>query len=103
MEVVYERCAGMDVHKKIVVVCVLVGRRRQTRSFGTTTGELKELRDWLVSLDVTQAAMESTGSYWKPIFNLLEQSGVEVMVVNAAHVKAVPGRKTDMNRCQVRK
>jgi transposase len=100
MEVVYPRCAGMDVHKKVVVVCALLGRRRQTRSFGTTTGELRELRDWLVSLGVTQAAMESTGSYWKPIFNLLEESGIGVMVVNAAHVKAVPGRKTDVNDAQ---
>lgn len=100
MEVVHRRCAGIDVHKRIVVVCVLLGRRQQTRSFGTTTAELKELRDWFLSLSVTHVAMESTGSYWKPIFNLLEESGVEVMVVNAAHVKAVPGRKTDVNDAQ---
>jgi transposase len=90
----------MDVHKKVVVVCALVKRRRLSRSFGTTTAELKELCDWLVSLGVTHAAMESTGSYWKPVFNLLEGSGVEPMVVNAAHVKGVPGRKTDMNDAQ---
>lgn len=100
MEVIHERCGGMDVHKKVVVVCALVKRRRLSRSFGTTTAELKELCDWLVSLGVTHAAMESTGSYWKPVFNLLEGSGVEPMVVNAAHVKGVPGRKTDMNDAQ---
>ncbi|MDA8118048.1 MAG: IS110 family transposase [Actinomycetota bacterium] len=100
MEVVHSRCAGMDVHKKVVVVCALLGRRQQTRSFGTTTEELRGLRDWLLSLGVTDAAMESTGSYWKPVFNLLEESGIDVMVVNAAHVKAVPGRKTDVNDAQ---
>lgn len=100
MDVVYPRCAGIDVHKKVVVVCARVKQKRLSRSFGTTTAELRELRDWLVSLEVTHAAMESTGSYWKPVFNLLEESGVEAIVVNAAYVKAVPGRKTDVNDAQ---
>jgi transposase len=100
MEIMHERCAGIDVHKKVVVVCALVKRDRFDRSFGTTTAELRQLRDWLVSLGVTHAAMESTGSYWKPVFNLLEEAEVEPMVVNAAHVKAVPGRKTDVNDAQ---
>jgi transposase len=100
MEVIHERCAGIDVHKKVVVVSALVQRKRFDRSFGTTTAELRQLRDWLVSLGVTHAAMESTGSYWKPVYNLLEETEVEPMVVNAAHVKAVPGRKTDVNDAQ---
>lgn len=100
MEVIHERCAGIDVHKKVVVVCALVKRTRLDRSFGTTTAELRQLRDWLVSLGVTHAAMESTGAYWKPAYNLLEATEVEPMVVNAAHVKAVPGRKTDVNDAQ---
>lgn len=89
----------MDVHKKTVVACVIWGagkKERETRTFGTMTADLRLLRDWLVLQGCSAVAMESTGSYWKPIFNLLEESGMEVMVVNAAHIKAVPGRKTDV-------
>jgi transposase len=99
MEVVHERCAGLDVHKKTVVACVVWGAGkggRETRTFGTMTAELRSLRDWLVGQGCSAVAMESTGSYWKPIFNLLEETGMQVMVVNAAHIKAVPGRKTDV-------
>jgi transposase len=96
MEVVHEVCCGLDVHKKSVTACVLwaAGRRRQTRAFGTFTRELLELGDWLRACGVTHVAMESTGVYWKPVWNLLEGQ-FEVLLVNAQHIKAVPGRKTD--------
>jgi hypothetical protein len=71
MNIEHPNCAGLDVHKRSVVACVLAGREKQTRSFGTTTPDLLELRDWLTSLGVTHAAMESTGSFWKPVYNLL--------------------------------
>ncbi len=100
MEVIYERCAGLDVHKKTVVACRVVskgsGRKEQeTRTFGTVTAELLEMVDWLTEWECTHVAMESTGEYWKPVYNLLEGQ-VEILLVNAAHIKAVPGRKTDV-------
>jgi transposase len=96
MQVVHEVCCGLDVHKKSVTACVLwaSGRRRQTREFGTFTRELLELADWLRACGVTHVALESTGVYWKPVWNLLEGQ-FEVLLVNAQHIKAVPGRKTD--------
>lgn len=96
LQVVYERCAGCDVHKKTVVIHVVVPGHSETRTFGTTTGELLQAVDWLGQRGVTHVAMESTGVYWKPLFNLLEGTGLTVFVVNAAHMKAVPGRKTDV-------
>src|SRR5499427_9541794 len=98
MQVVHEVCCGLDVHKKSVTACVLwaANRRRQTREFGTFTKELLELADWLQECGVTHVAMESTGVYWKPVWNLLEGQ-FEVLLVNAQHIKAVPGRKTDQN------
>lgn len=96
MRTIYERCCGLDVHKKTVVACVLTPASQQTRTFGTMTPDLLQLREWLQSEGVTHVAMESTGVYWKPVFNLLEDQGMELMVVNARHVKAVPGRKTDV-------
>lgn len=96
VQVVYERCCGMDVHKRTVVACVITGKERQTRSFGTMTADLLALADWLVAKGCTHVAMESTGVYWKPVYNLLEDTGLHVLVVNAHHIKAVPGRKTDM-------
>jgi transposase len=100
MDVLYARCAGIDVHKRTAVVTVGwvddQGRRqKQTRTYGTMSGDIERLRQWLVERGVTHAAMESTGVYWKPLFNLLEPH-VEVVLANAAHVKAVPGRKTDV-------
>jgi transposase len=96
MQVVHEVCCGLDVHKKSVTACVLwaSGRRKQIRAFGTFTRELLELGDWLRACGVTHVAMESTGVYWKPVWNLLEGQ-FEVLLVNAQHIKAVPGRKTD--------
>lgn len=96
MEAVYERCCGLDVHKRTVTACAITPEGRETRTFGTTTGELLQLADWLVARGVTHVAMESTGVYWKPVYNLLEGLGLTLLVVNAQHVKAVPGRKTDV-------
>lgn len=100
MDVVYTHCAGLDVHKKLVVACVLTpdpntGRHQQTRTFGTMTADLLALSDWLTACGCTHVAMESTGEYWRPIFNILE-GNFEVLLVNAQHIKAVPGRKTDV-------
>ena len=100
MRVVYKRCAGLDVHKKTVVACRRWTKEggdveTEVKTFGTTTPELLELVDWLGEWEVTQVAMESTGVYWKPVFNLLE-GNFEVLLVNAQHVKHVPGRKTDV-------
>lgn len=96
MEVVYERCAGLDVHRDTVVASVITPAGRELRTFGTVTDELLALADWLLGLGVTHVAMESTGVYWKPIYNLLEGTGLTLLVVNARHIKAVPGRKTDV-------
>ena len=100
LDVMFTHCAGLDVHKKQVTVCVLVpGKkgevRRVSRTFKTTTKALEELKQWLLSLAVTHVAMESTGVYWKPVYNIL-QGEIEVWVVNAQHIKQVPGRKTDV-------
>jgi transposase len=100
LEVVYPYCAGLDVHKKTVVACRMKpGTERQvqqeSKTFGTTTPELLEMVDWLMEWEITHVVMESTGVYWKPIYNLLE-GNVEVWLVNAKHVKQVPGRKTDV-------
>jgi transposase len=96
VEVVHERCCGLDVHKASVTACVLSSQRRETRTFGTMTDELLRLAAWLQEEQVTHVAMESTGVYWKPIHNILEGGQLELLVVNARHVKAVPGRKTDV-------
>ena len=96
MQVVYERCCGLDVHKKSVVACVVTPEGKETQSFGTMTADLLALADWLEAKGVTHVAMESTGVYWKPIYNLLESHDLALLVVNAQHIKAVPGRKTDV-------
>src|SRR5260370_42473328 len=95
-----ERCAGMDVHKKSVLACLITpeangGRRKERQTFSTMTADLVRLRQWLTERQCSQVAMESTGVFWRPIFNILE-GHVEVLVVNAQHIKAVPGRKTDL-------
>jgi len=100
MEILYTNCAGLDVHKKTVKVCLLTqpssGQpHKEFRTYFTTTEELLKLSDWLKEQECTHIAFEATGVYWKPVFNLLESS-FEVLVVNAQHIKAVPGRKTDI-------
>jgi transposase len=100
MEVIYSCCCGLDVHKKTVVACLITSAegqppRKEVRTFRTMTGELLALADWLQSAGCTHVAMESTGVYWRPVYNLLEGL-FTLLVVNAQHIKAVPGRKTDV-------
>jgi transposase len=100
MQVIYERCCGLDIHKKTVVACLLTAGadgqlRKELRTFGTMTDDLLALTDWLRAAAVTHVAMESTGVYWKPIWNLLEGE-FALLLANAQHVKRVPGRKTDV-------
>jgi transposase len=100
MQVIYERCAGIDVHKKTVVVCVLMAQadgtlQKQIRTFRTMTADLLALDEWLRSLDIEHLALESTGVYWHPIWNILEE-GRQILLANPQHLKAVPGRKTDV-------
>ena len=100
MQVLYERCCGLDVHKKTVVACVLITSadgqvHKQVRTAATTTAGLLALADWLAALQISHVALESTGIYWRPVFNLLEE-GHTIILVNARHMRAVPGRKTDI-------
>jgi transposase len=104
MEVIFRRCAGLDVHKKTVVACVRIldeaGQlTKLVRTFGTMTGDLEDLGRWLGELGVTHVAMESTGVFWKPVYNVLE-GRFELLLCNAQHVKRVPGRKTDVTDCE---
>ena len=104
MEVVYERCCGLDIHKQTVLACVVVpgaGKQpqKEVRTFKTMTADLLELADWLTSEGVTHVALESTGVYWKPAWNVLEAS-FTLLLVNARHIKQVPGRKTDVRDCE---
>ena len=96
MEVVYRRCCGIDVHKKIIVACLNIDGKGEVRDFGSTTGEIKRLANWLLEARCEKIAMESTGVYWKPLYNLFELMGLEAIIVNASHMKALPGRKTDV-------
>jgi transposase len=110
MEVIYARCAGLDVHKKSIVVCGLTPEavdaatgqpKPQVERFGTMTEDLVELAGWLVERGITTVAMESTGVYWQPVWNILEEAGgFELLLVNPRHMKAVPGRKTDVKDAQ---
>jgi transposase len=95
MEILYRCCAGLDVHVKTVVACLIKEGKRTTRTYSTMTDDLLALLDWLVAEGCTHVAIESTGVYWRPVFNLLE-GHLEVILVNARHIKAVPGRKTDV-------
>jgi len=99
MEILYRSCCGFDVHAKTVVVCLIKDGQKSVRTFSTMTDDLLRLSDWLVGEGCTHVAIESTGVYWKPVFNILE-GVMEVILVNARHVKAVPGRKTDVRDCE---
>ena len=96
MDRVYDKCCGIDVHKKLIVACFRQGNKQEIRSFGATARELLEMADWLKESGCEMVAMESTSSYWKPLYNILETCELKAMVVNASHMKAVPGRKTDV-------
>jgi transposase len=101
MDVMYERVAGLDVHKEKVVACVRIiagGKAtRDCRTFDTTTSGLQALLTWLTESECTHVGMEATGVYWKPVWNILSDGKFELILANAAHIKNVPGRKTDMN------
>jgi hypothetical protein len=101
MQAVYQRCAGLDVHKQSVVACVLTSTaegttRQEVRTFGTMTRELEALAGGLAERQVEQVVLESTGVFWWPVFNLLEEAGLPVTLVNPQHTKQLPGRKTDV-------
>ena len=100
MQIIHRCCCGLDVHKKLIVACLIslneAGEfQKEIRSFPTMTKDILALADWLTSAGCTHVAMESTGVYWRPIWNLLEEQ-FELLLVNAQHIKAVPGRKTDI-------
>jgi len=100
MEAIFERCCGIDVHKETLTACIMIGdegkvTKKEIRTYSTMTEEIVQLRDWLKSEGVTHAAIESTGIYWRPIFNILEED-LEIILANARHIKNVPGRKTDV-------
>src|SRR3712207_5702842 len=101
MDVIIERACGLDVHKRTVVACLITpgpdGKpHKELRTFSTVTADLLRLADWLTAAGCTHVAMESTGIFWRPVYNVLEAAGqFELLVVNAQHIKAVPGRKTD--------
>ena len=101
MEVIHRRCSGLDVHKETVVACVrlvLDGKiTREVRRFETTTSGLLLLLAWLTEMGCTHVAMEATGVYWKPVWNILSDGDFELVLANAAHIKNVPGRKTDVS------
>jgi len=104
MQPILESCCGLDVHKSMVMACIAHGAldkppKFEIRKFSTMTSDLRELKKWLEGYKVTAVAMESTGIYWKPIFNILED-GFDVVLANAQHIKNVPGRKTDIKDCQ---
>ena len=99
-EKIYGICCGIDVHKKLLVACLNRGNEQEVKEFGASTREILELVDWLMKNDCEIVAMESTGSYWKPLYNILEAHKLPAIVVNAQHMKAVPGRKTDVNDAQ---
>jgi len=102
MDVLLERCAGVDIGKDEVVACVRTpgpggrGRRKETRTFLSFTGELEAMADWFAAEGVTDVVMEATGSYWKPVWYVLEERAFELKLVNAQHVKILPGRKSDV-------
>jgi len=101
MEVLYPRCAGLDVHKDMVVACLRISANgaagREVRTVGTTTKALLDLSGWLASEGCTHIVMEATGVYWKPVWHILGDGDFTLLLANAAHVKNVPGRKTDVN------
>jgi transposase len=104
MEAIIERCCGIDVHKKTITVCLMIGEadktpRQTIKTFSTMTEDLLACRDWLICEGCTYAVLESSGVYWKPLFNVLEDA-IEVILANARHIKNVPGRKTDVKDCE---
>src|SRR5688572_22678403 len=105
MEIIFQRVAGLDVHKKTIVACIRLASSQgkvqdETRTFGTMTDDLLALLDWLLEQQVTHVAMESTGVLWKPVWNILDGHGLDLLLVNAKELKQVPGRKSDVKDSQ---
>ncbi len=96
MDIIYSHCCGLDVHKNSITACIITPKGKELKTFGAFTNNLFDLADWIEVNGCTHVAMESTGVYWKPIYNILEDYDVEILVVNAQHMKAVPGHKTDV-------
>ena len=102
MEVMIERCCGIDVHQKTIVCCILSGPletnkpQKHQKTFGTTSAELRAALEWIQSFNVTDIFIESTGQYWVPVFNIFSDSEIQLTLANPAHIKNVPGRKTDV-------
>jgi transposase len=107
MELMHRRCCGLDVHKETVVACLRLvcdGQvTTEVRTFRTTTAELLRLSKWLTGNGCTHVAMEATGVYWKPVWHILDDGEFALLLANAAHVKNVPGRKTDVNDATARR
>jgi len=102
MDMIFKKACGLDVHQKTIAACVQTedsDKTREVRSYGTTTSDLESLKAWLLEKQVTHVAMESTGVYWKPVYNILEDS-FHILLANARHIKHVPGRKTDIKDCE---
>jgi transposase len=98
LEILYSRCCGLDVHAKTVVACLCIEGEKPIRTFSTMTADLWQLADWLLAAGCTHIAMESTGVYWRPVFKRREDH-FTILLVNAHHIKAVPGRKTEVRDC----
>jgi len=104
MDIAYARCYGLDIHKRTVVACLIVPgsdgkHHKHIRTFGTMTADLLTLADWLAATQCAHVARESTGVFWQPIYNVLE-ARFSLLLVNARHIQAVPGRKTDVRDCE---
>ena len=96
MEIVYRRCCGLDIHKASITACVYINGKKEKLTYGTMTDDLLQMTAMLKERGVEMTAMESTGSFWKPVFNILEVEGINAILVNAQHIKNVPGRKSDV-------
>ena len=99
-EVFYERCAGIGVHNELIMVCLRIEHKSETRGFGTFAHEIRGMVAWLKDNGCQMVAMESAGPYWKALYSILEHEGLPVMVCNTYHMKNVPSRKTDVNDAQ---
>jgi len=96
MEIIYDKCCGLDIHKNLIVACIICGRKKELRKFGAMTDDILDMISWLKENEIDAIAMEATCVYWKPIYNLLEDETFRILVVNAQFIKGVPGRKTDV-------
>ncbi len=96
MEIIYGRCCRLDIQKNLIVACIICGKKKELRRFGTMTDDIQEMISWLKENEIETVAMKATGAYWKPIYNLMEGKTLRILVVNAQFIKGVPGRKTNV-------